>query len=77
MGKFLCLWGVIISSSTLYAMVKSVGVSDQLGLLVVVISRRLSRRGKLCRRIQPYEAEITNFQQNPPTITASGSVFVS
>ncbi len=33
---------------------------------VVAVTRRLSRGRKLCRRVQPYEAEITNhlnFQQ--------------
>ena len=34
-----------------------VGISDHLGHLVVVVVWR-----KLCRGVQPYEAEITHFQ---------------
>ena len=42
-----------------------VGAKCERSILIVVISRRLSRRWKLCRRVQPYEAEITNFQHSP------------
>ena len=47
---------------------RSVEISDQTKHLVVVISRSLARRGKLCRCVQPYEAAITKFQQEAPYI---------